>query len=74
MLINTKQKQKLKSYTFENSSLSEYNWVKVVLVLKRIESNYYYKLKIICASFKNNWFCLILWFKNNKTELKNFLE
>ena len=34
-----KSKPKLKPYTFENSSLSEYNWVKVVLFFKQIEFN-----------------------------------
>ena len=35
----------IKNYTFENSSLSEYNQVKVVLILKRIEFNKYYESK-----------------------------
>ena len=34
MREKTKQNQNLKCYTFENSSLLEYNWVKVVLFLK----------------------------------------
>ena len=35
--MREKPKQKLKHYTFENSSLSECDKVKLVLVLKRIE-------------------------------------
>ena len=40
-----KNLQKLKCYTFKSSSLSEYNQVKVVLVLKRIEFNKNYESK-----------------------------
>ena len=34
MREKNKQNQNLKCYTFENSSLSEYNWVKFVLFFK----------------------------------------
>ena len=43
--MREKTKQKLKSYIFENSSFSEYKWVKIVLFLKRIEFNEDYYLK-----------------------------
>ena len=43
--MGEKSKKKLKCSTFENSSLSENNKVKVVLVLNRIEFNWYYESK-----------------------------
>ena len=39
MREKSKQKLKLKCYTFQNLSLSKYNWVKVMLVLKQFEFN-----------------------------------